>query len=63
MPIDTNEKTPEPTKSFELTQTDQDIILLALGGLTAMDYRDSDRKLSGLGEAALRVARKFGVTY
>lgn len=52
----------EDVKSIELTQSDRDVILFALGGLAAMAFRDADNKPNPLSEQALQVARKFGVT-
>jgi hypothetical protein len=52
----------EKSEPIELTAQDRNIIIFALGGLTALGF-DESRKLTPLGQEALRVARKFGVTY
>lgn len=53
--------TEDLTKSYELTATDERIIIYALGTLTASAGLDEGRQLTPLGKQALRVAKKFGV--
>lgn len=54
---------PEKTESFSLTKADQTTIILALGALAGMAGLDDRKQMQPMAKEALRVARKFGVTY
>lgn len=53
----------QTTEAFQLTAQDKAIVLLALGMMIGAAGLDDNRQMRPPGKEALRVARKFGVTY